>query len=985
MRDELSQLYGKESFSKIISLDKASKFFSVEYGRIAEVAKKGTPKSEGKHTNNSYYNITDCSEFTLDDEAVDKLSTNLVSMLKDGHYFLPVVEQPQEYSNFSCVIETSIKYVSGQYRYDEDDISSHIVAICKRLYKNLSVKSPTDVCVYIRCYEKKVYLKLHMLKYLMDYSNRYQLVNIVKEFIASSAGDSGIPLLSDCSLQTFNEIYETSAFPCIGSTLEHYHWKLLSVFECKNKFGISISPIDKNAFLGRIGITRENDISWLNALSVNDLQCDYDKEIYNRELPKIVATTESLQEHYQLMFQLNKYPKLEFFDMVLRYLPAEFKTYMRLKEIVISLRLEPDTLLLAKHFFKENYANALRMEHKDGEFIEPTADEVDEKFWRIWNSRFKLSVLGFCAFEAKKNKDFNRELLEMLERLIERYSFEEGGCVNDTQQALIIELMFYGKYYTFTEISGKTKTTVKYAFIDNCDECEEKMLYKWAQFEDSKQIGNFIIGDLREMFTRVISKLDIAGNVEAKKMGKKEKAFTKMVKSLTGVKRKLGDDVRYNAIMRTLQRNIKSPLFAGKIDADKDIIGVLNGVLHLDLDSDNPKPYLYTGYSPFVVTRSADAEYIPYEQIKGKTRYLHIIKRALKEIFPDDESRKKVLCFLSTSLDEKAVKCVALIIIGWGGNGKSLLLDWLLELLGGYGQKISPKLFTEGPQSGKADPELMQLDKTRLAYAAETSRGDAINAARLKQVTEAKKPGRKLFGNMEPITSNPTYVISTNFELAIRDRDDGTNRRIMCLYFPYHFVHSPDPENPLEKKIDTTLPGLITRHVKARTELFSWLVHLRCKFQRKYKSVIDNVPSAIMDRDTNNYKCDQDTLSKFISTKLLILKGYNTNLKLRAVEGKTEKEIMLDIDKFYESEDVVISHTLSMEYIIKSYIEWSKRVLGEEIKGNYNNILKDFLLSGLGKFIQGESTLATITGVRVVEHGKPKIEGEVFVSCTRRS
>lgn len=973
MRGELCQLYEKESFSKIVSLDKASKFHSVEYSRIAELAKKGTPKSEGKHSNNSYYNITDCSEFTLDDESIEKLSVNLSSMLKDGHYFLPIVEQPQEYSNFSCVIDTNIKYVSGQYRYDDDDINSYIVAICKRIYKDLKVKTTTDVCIYIRCYDKKVYLKVHMLKYLLDFSNRVHLLDIVKECVSKISADNG--LFSDCYLQTFNEIYETSAFPCIGCTLEHYHWKLINVFECKNKFGVSISPIDKNTFLSKIGISNETapGASWLNTLSVNDLESDYGKEIYNRELPKIAVSSESLQERYQLMFEINKYPKLEFFDLVLRYLPDELRTYKHLKDIIISLRLEHNTLLLAKHFFRENYKP------------EEDSEDIDSKFYSIWNSRYKVSVLGFCAFEAKKNKDFNRELLEMLERLIERYSFEEGGCVNDTQQALIIELMFYGKYYTFTEVSGRTKILVKYSFIDNCDECEEKLLYKWAQFEDSKPIINFITGDLRDIFSRVIGKLDIAGNIEAKKMNKKEKSYSKMVKALTAVKRKLGDDVRYNAIMRTLNRNIKSQLFIGKIDSDKDIIGVLNGVLHLDLDSDNPKPYLYTGYSPFVVTRSADAEYIPYEQIKGKTRYLHIIKNALREIFPDNESRKKVLSFLSTALDEKAVKCVALIIIGWGGNGKSLLLDWLLELLGGYGQKVSPKLFTEGAQSGKADPELMQLRNARLAYAAETSRGDSINAGRLKQVTEAKKPGRDLFGGMESITPNPTYVISTNFELAIRDRDDGTNRRIMCLYFPYHFVHNPDPDNPLEKKIDTTLPGLITRHVKARTELFSWLVHLRCKFQRKYKSVIDRVPSVIMDRDTNNYKCEQDILSKFISTKLVILQGYTSSLKLRTEEGKTEDELRLDIDKYYESEEKTISHTLSMEFIIKSYIEWTKRVLGEEIKGNYNNILKDFLLSGLGKFIQGEDTLATITGVRVLEHGLSKLEGEIFVSCARRS
>jgi phage/plasmid-associated DNA primase len=963
MQDELSQLYESETFSKIMLLDRVSKSMSANYNRIAELV-NNTTTNEGP----IIYNVTNCKELPLSDP--DALMTNIADMVKEDQHFLPVVEIPSCNSNFTCIIETNIKYASNEFRMDNDDVNSCLAAICKRIYKDLGVKLGTEICVFIRCYNKKVYLKLHMLRFLMNYSNKSAIIQNVGDIISKIAADNGP--FRDCWLQSFNEIYETTTFPCAGCSLEHYYWRLFKIFDCKNKFGISISPIDKLEFIAKLSVVA----NWLNVFSINDLQSDYEKVICNRDVPDVPCNSIASKEQFQLMYLINKHPKLEFFSLVFRYLPEEYRRGVYLRDIIISLRLEGDDYyLLAKRFFLENFRNE--------EGLSPA--DTEARFHKVWNCRYKVTILGFCAFMAKRDPGFNRELGDLLERLVERFSFEECGKISEYQQAIITELKFYGKYYTYTESKGKTPTVMKYAFVDINDAFDEKMLYKWTRYENCKPINNFITGEMRDIIDRVTNKLDIASNLETRKMNKKEKSYAKIVKQLKTTKNNLGSNCKFNAIMRTLDRNIESQLFADKIDKAKCVIGVLNGVLDLNLESDDPQPQLYTGYSPYIVTRSADAEYIPYETLKCNPRYLHIIKGAFKSIFPDKESMMKFLYYISTSLDENSVKCLVFIIIGWGGNGKSLIMDWILELLGGYGQKVSPKLFTEPAQSGKADPELMQLDKTRLAYAAETSRGDSINAGRLKQVTEAKKPGRRLFGEIDPITSNPTFVISTNFELAIKDRDDGTNRRLMCLYFLYHFVHNPDPENPLEKKIDTTLPNLLVKYPKAKNELFSWLVHLRCKFHRRYRSVIDKVPSAIIDRDTNNYKCEQDTLSKFISTKLVILYGYNSSLKLCPEDDKTTEEWITVIDKYYETNEKIISHVITMEYVIRSYIEWSKRVLGEEIKGNYNTLLKDFITSGLGKLIQGEGTLANLNGVRVLEHGVPKLKGEVFISCTRRS
>lgn len=999
MQDELSRLYEKDTFSKIISLDKGSKFHSVNYNRISAIALKGQlvkavgPGEVVGFSNNGFHNIIGCTQFRLDEESLEEFTKNTLEMIEDGNHFLPIIEVPQEYSNLSFVVETNIKYLSAQFPsaiFQNEDVNGCIATICKRIYKELKVKLSTDVCVYIRAYGKKIYLKFHMLKFLMNYSNKVAIIRQLEELISQIAAEKGP--FEKCWLQSFNELYETTAFPALNVALEHSYWSLYAVYECKNKFSVSVNPVERTNFISQLSSKSTN---WISALSINDIPSEYIKEVFRRDVPEVKLSTETLQDKFRLTYEINRYHNIEFLNLVLKHLPEEYRRGRHLREIVSSLRLEKNAELLAKNFYIENRMEYLQDESSEIESFEIKSEdekfkELEKEFYKLWNENSKNSVMGFYAYIAKQNAEFRTELNLMIERLVERFAYEDCGKLNNKQIASVMNYWFYGKFVTFDEIKGKTVINHRYMFVDRADPAEEKFLYKWARFENTNSILDFLTEEFGEIIQRVVHKLDNTGNTETRKLSVKDKSSRKLVGNLSKVKNNLGNEAPLKNNIKMFDRIIESPLFMHKINQDKGVIGVLNGVLFLDLDSDDPQPYLYQGYSPFVVTKSVEAEYVPYHSIKGKTQYLDKIKNAIREIFPDKESRVKFFYYASTGLDEKALKDVLMILIGWGGNGKSLIMDWILELLGDYGVKVSPKLITESPQGGKADPELMQLKGSRLAYAAETSRGDSINSARLKQITEAKKPGRELYGEMGSFESSPTHFLSTNFEMRIPDSDYGTNRRIMCLRLIYQFVFNPDPDNPHEKKIDTTLPSLLSRHPEAKTEFFSWLVHLRCKFQRKYKSVIHRVPSAIIDKDTNEYKCDQDTLSKFITTKLVVLYGYGSNLKLKLPNNHLEdpdsvSTLLNQINEFYEKNEKVISHTLTMDFVIKNYIEWSKRVLGEDIKGNYNSLLKDFLLSPLGKFINGEGDLASINGVRILEHGQPKLKGEVFVSCTRRS
>jgi phage/plasmid-associated DNA primase len=946
MQGELTELYGGEILSKIMILDKSSKFHSIEYGRIMEAVNAGTESDTG-----NLYNIITSKQVLIEDE-IDNILDNTSKMIVSNH-FLPVVEIPRDYSNFSCIVELTTPYKVNKFHQYCEDARDLISAICNKIYYSIvdkiNEKTPTEICVFACARNKKIYLKFHMLRYLMNYSSKLFLLEKVKRFIAGAGDDA-----TGCWMQRYNEIYETSAFPIL-SNLEHYYWNIISCYECRNKYSANVSVSDKTAFINKL---KENS-DWINVFSINDVKSDYEKKIIILKKSTTKQDPVSLDNQHKLLYMINKYPRLEFFNLIFSYLPEEFLKEPHLTNIVNSLKPEQHSELLAKMWYEK---------HSEG------------KFYKLWNNTHKASGLAYYYNIAKNDTKFVSEFNLFIGRLMERFSYDNKGKISDSDLSMLVNFMFYGKFFTFEKKVGNNYSLCKYMFVDKFDPIEEKFLYKWIPFDVPRCIYRFLTEDLKSLIQCTVNKIDTVGNVETRKMSDKDKSIKKMVKELEKLRTDMGNESRFRRITSMLNNEVYHQLFKDRIDITKDVIGVLNGVLHMDLGSDNPQPKLYTGYSPYVVTRSANAKYVPYEKIKGRSKYLHRIKNALRDIIPDKEARNKFVYILSTSLDEIALKDFIIIIIGWGGNGKSLILDWILEVLGeSYGVKASPKLFTDSAQSGRADPELMAVKNSRMAYAAETSKGDCINSTRIKQITEKKKTGRELYGAIESFSSSPTYVISTNFPIKIEDRDNGTNRRLMCLNFPMRFVYKPDPENPYEKKIDTTLPSILADNPRACNELFSYLVHIRCKLQRKYKSNIHLVPSSLMDKDTNDYKCEQDILSRFISTRIVVLYGYNSRGRITPEEDKSEEEWLDELNKYYEDREVDFKTSITMESIVAQYILWAKRIMGEDIKGNFNELLKDFMLSNLSKFITGEGELSRANGVRVLDPGKDKVKGEVYV------
>ncbi len=701
----------------------------------------------------------------------------------------------------------------------------------------------------------------------------------------------------------------------------------------------------------------------LAILSINPYATTYAKRIY---------VAKGGVDHYDynpgkqikntlLMKAINDQPRLAFLDIILRNLPSEYKKNdVDVKNIIYSLKvmhLDYVRLLAKQHF-----------------------PHIDSKtFKKYWDSNKKELKLGYYCSIASKSKSYKDELESLMERMIESEFYSGSGKISDMTFATLVNFHFYGKFYSYCDNSERVARKVSYMIVDRNDPESEKKLYKWTLIPDTMPIINYYLSErLTVIINRVLDNMSITGSSHSK--DEKIKALNKKATSFRNSRDRIKDNAGQNGVSKSLFDTATfSPLFPEKIDKNITVVGVLNGVLDLDLTSSDPKPILYTGYSPFVVTKHCSAKYIPYDEVKRNGKYIKMIKDLYKGVIPEKDARRKILYLTSTGLDESAEMCVVLLGIGWGANGKSSTNDPIVDLLDEYAVKLSPNLLTEKRKGSAADPDFMHMMNKRFGLVAETNRNDTLVATRLKAATEKIKDGRGLFKNSENFRSQTTLIVSTNYPLRFEDFDYGTIRRVMVYNYKMRFVSDPDPANPCEKAIVPEYAKLFDNQ-RAKNELLSWLVHLRVKFHKLYNSDINKVLSPTIDQYTADYRCEQDLLTQFIYQRIIIMIGYNANAKL-VTNGKTQAEAEADIDAEYESSELACSvdHTISMEFVINKYRDWLKRIANKDLTDGYNNLLNTFKTSALAKFIVGDNDLAVLRGMRILELGKSKLKNEMHI------
>jgi P4 family phage/plasmid primase-like protien len=282
-----------------------------------------------------------------------------------------------------------------------------------------------------------------------------------------------------------------------------------------------------------------------------------------------------------------------------------------------------------------------------------------------------------------------------------------------------------------------------------------------------------------------------------------------------------------------------------ELDTDPYLLGVTNGVVNLRTGT------LEDPSSSLLVTKRANVAFDSNASGKTFEAFLH-------SVVPDAKEREFLICWLGYVLSGLVTEQYFLFIHGKGANGKSVLAEFIAWLLGDYALRIDTQmLMRQHRNSQAASPDIVNLAGRRLVYCSETTDGQRLDDARVKEMTGGDTlQGRELYAR-SPITFSSTHklLMLGNHTPIVQDNSDGMWRRIKTLRFPSQFQPGDDGYDPdILAKLKADGPGALNVLLRG--------------FAQFQKSGIQ-IPES-MTRATQQYRDDQDLFGQWLEDNCAI-------------------------------------------------------------------------------------------------------------------
>jgi len=662
-----------------------------------------------------------------------------------------------------------------------------------------------------------------------------------------------------------------------------------------------------------------------------------------------------------------------YIDLMLDFLPASFwEDESKYRELIRNFSVENEKYIILKYH-----------SYKKSPFYQSF-----EEIWKSYNVAENINleyyfryVLNYYDYgvnlrnKCKEKIEFENKYNNFLAyRLREMYN-KGYGNINNENNAEIIYYLTIGNFYT----CRINKTLVYYKFINPSTYHGKGEIGKWIRMQMvPKEVPLTIVKKMELLYKKVLKLIDVEANAEMcidvndfnANTNKNKTNYTFLINNIKKNQLKLGNTTNQNQIIKQLEIKYDNNLITQLMDSDNQVLGVLNGVLDLDLKSDNPQPSLCENYPKYYVSKRTNANFIPFDP---NNEYIQKWFEIFNDIFLEDDVREYIWFRSSTCIDGDIQVMDTLQGVAGGCNGKSAFCDNLLYVLGNYGSKLNINLFTKGTQSGSADPDLMQLWGVRGGFVAETNKNDELNSSRLKTVTEKFKTGRKLYNDNETFSAAVTSFIFSNYPLRITENDYGTWRRLSYYKFKRVFVENPDPNDENEKPINVAYATLAENNQNAADALLSILVHYRVRLQKEYNGDFSKVRCETIETETKNFQKDQDTISNFISQNIVVLQGHKLGQK--DIRPGMEEEVK----NFYEEHGIEIS-PLTITDIAEKYKKWYKEKINTSYNESINTIETEFENSKIGKYFRDDNNIQKkIYGVRLLNFNQEKLDGEIHV------
>lgn len=389
--------------------------------------------------------------------------------------------------------------------------------------------------------------------------------------------------------------------------------------------------------------------------------------------------------------------------------------------------------------------------------------------------------------------------------------------------------------------------------------------HRWREIDCGTTLRKAISNDLRELYElRVVELQNYLASLDPE--DDKYKLYKMRVDTVIKIIQRLGQTSDKKNIMLESRDLFYDDEFYDRLDSNPYLLGCKNGVI------DFKNKMFRKGLPEDYITKCTDISYYPLTSSKHKD-VIPKLHDFMSKIFVNEELREYMWNHLAgllvgmPSLNQSLYN-----YIGFGQNGKSVLTDFMAQVLGSYKATAPISIITQGRgKVGGLAPEIVGLKGARYVVMQEPESNDIVHEGPMKELVSGIEPITARAPYMtKPTTFVPQFalVVCCNQLLGVRTQDHGTWRRLKVIPFDSLFTEKPvtdDPEKPNQFKIDVNLTDNFPLW---RETMLSMLVERAYKHQGRIPNC-DIVLSA-----SNNYKQQQDHLSEYIEDRILRCEGY---------------------------------------------------------------------------------------------------------------
>jgi putative DNA primase/helicase len=297
-------------------------------------------------------------------------------------------------------------------------------------------------------------------------------------------------------------------------------------------------------------------------------------------------------------------------------------------------------------------------------------------------------------------------------------------------------------------------------------------------------------------------------------------------------------ETRIRAMLELAKSEV--PVLPDELDADPWVLNCENGTIDL-VGSGELLPHRRED----LITKLVPVEYDP--GAKAPTW-----EALLERVLPNAEIRAFFKRLCGYALTGDTGEHVLPLLYGTGANGKSTVLNALLDALGDYAGQAAPDLLLAKQNSHPT--ELADLFGKRLVAAIEVEDGRRLAESLVKQLTGGDRvKARKMRQDFWEFSPTHKVFMAVNHKPTVRGTDTAIWRRIRLIPFT-------ETIPPAEQ--DKRLPEKLRRE---RAGILAWAVEGCLEWQREGLQAPDEVRKA-----TREYRAEMDVIAAFIDEECIV-------------------------------------------------------------------------------------------------------------------